>query len=194
MNQYHFILDGENSVISLIKEIQFLKPHFFTTYLGKHQRSPKLLQKLEGVDILFATASGNNALDFQISAYLGKLHATADPEITFVIVSDDLGFNAVIDWLEAEGRKAFRLDVKSVHLITQLLKGIEMFYHFFGTVQGKTNYDRLLTRSIQLELSKTIIDYVLDVLIERQQIHIVYGEIIFLEVEVSPPILELSVA
>jgi hypothetical protein len=53
------------------------------------------------------SSSGKNALDFHIAYYLGQL-TKADPEAFFHIISEDKGFDPLVEHLQSQGLKAYR--------------------------------------------------------------------------------------
>ena len=52
---------------------------------------------------------GKNALDFHIAYYVGRL-SERDPEAFFHIVSQDKGFDPLIEHLRGDGRKCYRVN------------------------------------------------------------------------------------
>ena len=92
------------------------------TYLfaGKMQDKIKLVTAMavqplgNKVDWVRMAGSGKNALDFHLAFYLGKLFAK-DPEGTYYFVSNDKGFDPLVDHVKACGGTITRIgDLKEL--------------------------------------------------------------------------------
>ncbi|BBO88987.1 PIN domain-containing protein [Desulfosarcina ovata] len=57
------------------------------------------------IELIGVSTMGNNNLDFHLAFYLGRLHEIADKTITFHIISNDSGFNGLVNHLKRIGRK-----------------------------------------------------------------------------------------
>ena len=68
------------------------------------------MQKLgQRGDYVQLTSTGPNALDFHIAYYLGKL-VSNDAFGQYHVISKDRGFDSLIEWLQGQQVKAFRVD------------------------------------------------------------------------------------
>jgi len=65
------------------------------------------------VELLSIKKSGANNLDFHLSFYLGNFHQIAEREIEFHIISNDNGFNGIIEHLNDIGRKSVKIETKT---------------------------------------------------------------------------------
>lgn len=66
------------------------------------------------IEIIGVSSMGSNNLDFHIAFHLGRFHETAVSEIEFNIISNDQGFNGLINHLKKIGRKCKRVPTKTV--------------------------------------------------------------------------------
>ena len=96
--------------------------------LGKYQRvfvflGPKntklKLGELSGVgfctlEIISLSSMGPNNLDFHLAFHLGRFHESADESIEFHIVTNDSGFNGLVNHLKELGRKCKRVPTNPV--------------------------------------------------------------------------------
>ena len=57
---------------------------------------------------------GSNNLDFHIAFHLGRFHETAGSDIEFNVISNDQGFNGLINHLKKIGRKCKRVPTKTI--------------------------------------------------------------------------------
>lgn len=60
--------------------------------------------KAQKIEIIQCISNGSNALDFQLSSYLGYLIKTA-PKTHYAIISDDHGYSPLITFWEQQGTK-----------------------------------------------------------------------------------------
>ena len=65
------------------------------------------------IELIGLTTMGNNNLDFHLAFHLGRFHEIADENITFHIISDDSGFNGLVNHLKKIGRKCKKVSPKS---------------------------------------------------------------------------------
>lgn len=96
--------------------------------LGKYQRvfvflGPKntklKLGEVSGggfctLEIISLNTMGPNNLDFHMAFYLGRWHETADKLVEFHIITNDAGFNGLVNHLKGLGRKCKRVPTKQV--------------------------------------------------------------------------------
>lgn len=64
------------------------------------------------IELIGVTTMGNNNLDFHLAFHLGRLHEIADEAITFHIISNDSGFNGLVNHLKKIGRKCKKVATK----------------------------------------------------------------------------------
>lgn len=66
------------------------------------------------IEVIKIKEIGNNNLDFHLAFYLGKLDVTEDPEIEFIILSKDKGFDHLIQFINERGRNCRRVTKESL--------------------------------------------------------------------------------
>lgn len=64
------------------------------------------------IELIGVTTMGNNNLDFHLAFHLGRLHEVADETIAFHIISNDSGFNGLVNHLKKIGRKCKKVATK----------------------------------------------------------------------------------
>jgi len=64
------------------------------------------------LDLIAVGTNGPNNLDFHLAFHLGRFHETADPQIGFDIVSNDTGFNGLVNHVKSLGRKCQRVGTR----------------------------------------------------------------------------------
>jgi hypothetical protein len=64
------------------------------------------------IELIGVSTMGNNNLDFHLAFHLGRYHEIADENITFHIISDDSGFNGLVNHLKKIGRKCKKISTK----------------------------------------------------------------------------------
>lgn len=60
--------------------------------------------------------TGSNNLDFHLAFYIGRFHEIAEKEIEFHIVSNDSGFNGLVNHLKKIGRSCKKIATKETNL------------------------------------------------------------------------------
>ena len=65
------------------------------------------------IELIGLTTTGHNNLDFHLSFYLGRFHEIAGENIAFHIISNDSGFDGLINHLKKIGRKCKRVSTKT---------------------------------------------------------------------------------
>lgn len=84
-------------------------------FVGAKQEPPKAARKqssahrFERVDFLKVARSGKNALDFHIAFHLGRVFETS-PETICIVLSGDKGFDPLLEHLNNNGLKCYRID------------------------------------------------------------------------------------
>lgn len=64
------------------------------------------------IELIGVTTMGSNNLDFHIAFHLGRFHEIADKNIVFHIISNDSGFNGLLNHLKKIGRKSKKVSTK----------------------------------------------------------------------------------
>jgi hypothetical protein len=83
-------------------------------FLGAHQAkvpvpTARAFQALgENLDYIQISGNGNNAVDFHIAYYIGRL-AAMTPDAQFHVISGDTGFDPLLDHLKKQGISCQRL-------------------------------------------------------------------------------------
>lgn len=72
-----------------------------------------ILSKFEHRYQIHFTIAGNNALDFQLSSHLGYLIAQ-NPDSVFQIVSQDNGFDMIVDYWQEKGYRVSRIQLAAL--------------------------------------------------------------------------------
>jgi len=109
-------IDYENvGTLEGIDIAQFCKVYIF---IGATQNKINLgsekIDLLTEIHLLKLKAVSPDNLDFHISYYLGRFDALADSKITFVVISNDSGFDPLLSHLVETGRPCERLKTKAV--------------------------------------------------------------------------------
>lgn len=66
------------------------------------------------IELIGVTTMGANNLDFHLAFHLGRFHEIADEKIAFHIISDDSGFNGLVNHLKKIGRNCKKVSTKAV--------------------------------------------------------------------------------
>jgi len=108
-------IDYENvGTLEGIDITQFCKVYIF---IGATQDKISLgsekIDLLTEIHLLKLKAVSPDNLDFHISYYLGRFDALADAKITFVVISNDSGFDPLLSHLVETGRPCERLKTKA---------------------------------------------------------------------------------
>ncbi|MBD3839960.1 MAG: hypothetical protein IE878_06210 [Epsilonproteobacteria bacterium] len=64
------------------------------------------------LELMSLNTTGPNNLDFHLAFHLGRFHETAEKDIEFHIVTNDSGFNGLVNHLKGLGRKCKRVPTK----------------------------------------------------------------------------------
>lgn len=65
------------------------------------------------IEIIGVTTMGSNNLDFHLAFHLGRFHETADRSVAFHIISNDSGFNGLVNHLKKIGRPSKKVLTKA---------------------------------------------------------------------------------
>ncbi|QEG01199.1 hypothetical protein Mal15_52750 [Stieleria maiorica] len=112
MRPHYVFIDLENVPHDCSQQL-VKKPAKILVFVGAKQSkvSVKMAMAIQPlgsqVEYIEISGSGPNALDFHIAFYLGKLSKSV-PSATFQIVSDDKGFDPLIQHLKSQGIQADR--------------------------------------------------------------------------------------
>lgn len=110
----HLFVDLENVKVieSSLLDRPNLRVHLF---LGPHQKKldvevvAKLLEISQAVHLVRCPRPGKNALDFVLAYHLGQA-ALADPKGHFHILTEDTGFDCLVEYLTSQRTKVRRHD------------------------------------------------------------------------------------
>ncbi|HZV97373.1 MAG TPA: PIN domain-containing protein [Methylophilaceae bacterium] len=109
MQTHYVFVDYENTQPGNLGLINGSSQHFkIKVFLGRHQNMiPLNLARAmhalgEDAEYVQLDSSRRNAIDFNIAFQLGEL-AVQHPEARFSILSNDPGFNAIVDSLKSKG-------------------------------------------------------------------------------------------
>ena len=64
------------------------------------------------IELIGLTTTGSNYLDFHLAFYVGRFHEIAEKDIIFHIVSNDSGFNGLVNHLKKIGRSCKKVATK----------------------------------------------------------------------------------
>lgn len=112
---HYALIDCENIAQFDISQLRVPRNSNLVFCIGATQKPPEdLISEAECYGYLASSikgiVDGKNAMDFCLSAHLGRL-AALNPDATFSIVSRDLGFEPLIDYLRSIGIRVSRLSV-----------------------------------------------------------------------------------
>jgi hypothetical protein len=65
------------------------------------------------IELIGIKTIGANNLDFHLAFYLGRLHESATREVEFHIISNDTGFNGLVNHLKKIGRRCKHISTKN---------------------------------------------------------------------------------
>ncbi len=128
MKTHYVLIDYENVQV---KTLALLKGGHFQVRVFLGPKNAKLhtnlvvaMQKFGGRgDYIVLKAGGKNALDFHIAYYLGVL-AAADPTGFFHVISNDTGFDPLLEHLKARGVSAARsVSIEAMPCFDQVAAG-----------------------------------------------------------------------
>lgn len=120
----YILIDFENTQPDNLETL-INRPFQVLVFVGKNQTKMSFefvstMQKLgSSAQYIKMTALGKNALDFHIAYYLGKI-STKEPDATFYIISNDTGFDPLIQHLRTNNVKVQRKN--NIEKITSLAK------------------------------------------------------------------------
>lgn len=113
----YILVDYENVQPVLSQHIESDKTHFII-FVGSHQSriSYELAASLQPlgkkVQYIKMNQGGRNSLDFHIAYFIGKL-STEDKQANFVIISNDKGFDPLVEYLNRQDVMIQRLPSES---------------------------------------------------------------------------------
>lgn len=64
------------------------------------------------IELIGLKTSGRNNLDFHLTFYLGRHHEVAEKHVGFHVISNDIGFEGVVEHLRKLGREAQRIGTR----------------------------------------------------------------------------------
>lgn len=77
-------------------------------------------------ELIGVTTAGSNNLDFHLAFHLGRFHELADKSIVFHIISNDSGFNGLVNHLKKIGRNCKKVLTKETQASTALSEGASL--------------------------------------------------------------------
>ena len=106
---------GENWIDLLIEEEESDFLIFYTGHSPRidYEHAINLMNAKKKPEFIHCY-EGNNALDFQLVSYLGY-HLRSEETKEIIIVSNDTGFDAVVNFWSERGMNIMRLSTNSVH-------------------------------------------------------------------------------
>jgi len=66
------------------------------------------------IELIGVNTTGANNLDFHLAFHLGCFHESAEKSITFHIISNDCGFNGLVNHLQKLGRNCKKVEAKAL--------------------------------------------------------------------------------
>ena len=126
------------------KEIDLSKYQRVFVFLGPKNTKLKV-GKLSNVgfytlEIISLNTMGPNNLDFHLAFHLGRFHEIADESVEFHIVTNDSGFNGLVNHLRGLGRKCKRVPTKKVvksKVVPQLSACAALVVERLGPMDGR---------------------------------------------------------
>ncbi len=64
------------------------------------------------IELIGVTTMGSNNLDFHLAFHLGRFHEVAQKDVTFHVISNDSGFNGLVNHLKKLGRNCKQVATK----------------------------------------------------------------------------------
>lgn len=64
------------------------------------------------IELIGLKTTGSNNLDFHLAFYVGRFHEVAEKDVTFHIISNDTGFNGLVNHLKNIGRNCKKITTK----------------------------------------------------------------------------------
>ncbi len=101
----------EINIASYARLMVFCGPNNSKIKLG--ELSTTEFSKMELIRI---KTGGANNLDFHLSFYLGRLHENTKDDVEFHVISNDSGFNGIVNHLKDIGRKCKRVTTKTPNI------------------------------------------------------------------------------
>ena len=92
------------------------------------------------LEIISLNTMGPNNLDFHLAFHLGRFHEVADESVEFHIVTNDSGFNGLVNHLKSLGRKCKRVPTKQVekaNVAPQLSACAKLVVERLGPMDGR---------------------------------------------------------
>jgi len=104
-------VDYEN--IGSLKDIEFTKYQRLFIFCGPKNPNIKLgnavIDEFIKIEIIRLKTNGANNLDFHLAYYLGRFSQTAPNGVQFHIITNDTGFNGIVDHIKKSGRPCQRI-------------------------------------------------------------------------------------
>jgi len=113
----------------------FLGPKNTKLKLGEMSKSG-----FSTLEILSLNTMGPNNLDFHLAFHLGRFHEIAEKSVEFHIVTNDSGFNGLVNHLKGLGRKCRRVATKQVekqNVVPELSACASLVMERLGPMDGR---------------------------------------------------------
>jgi hypothetical protein len=176
--QNYVLIDFENIQPN---NLEMLKCHNFKIiiFVGSNQKkiSIEIVEMIQsfGNDAEYVRIEGNgqNALDFHIAYYIGKISAL-DNDAYFHIISKDTGFDPLINYLKTKKIKIQRekdiaeiplIKISGLKTIDQKIDAIKTF--LISRKNGKPTTEKTLANSLKSLFQKKLNDDEINVLIKE---------------------------
>jgi len=108
-------VDYENT--GSLEEINIASYARLMVFCGPNNNKIKLGElsttEFSKIELIGIKAGGANNLDFHLSFYLGRLHENATDDVEFHVISNDSGFNGIVNHIKDIGRKCQRITTKT---------------------------------------------------------------------------------
>lgn len=168
-----YLVDTENvsasgfvGIDQLPKSTKIYYFYSIKSYRPSYPEVEKLRNLKCKVEFVESAKSGTNALDFQMVSFLGSLigKSSSHGKHKYVLVSNDTGFDAVVDFWTKRGEKVERqdtigdyepvIDLETSEIIHNSDKSLEHAYQQLNSCnKRKLNYPKVITLS-ELHLPK----------------------------------------
>lgn len=107
-----FLIDFENVPNNIFSQLDNLvnKPGYYYVFYSDHIQTPDWILKHTPPEMqmqFIECYTGENAMDFQLIAMAGEL-AALNPNMIYIIVSNDKGYKPAIRMLQNKGRRIFQ--------------------------------------------------------------------------------------
>ena len=154
------LIDLEN-IGSTLKNISLEPYSKVIIFVGKNQNNLSLssltVDKMIDVSILKIKEISDNNLDFHISYYLGRFDISEKENVSFVVISNDKGYDNLIKHINTNSRKCKRVESKKHETITvpssvlcndatKYIKAVNNTLKIMSNIKGKVHLSTLKSK------------------------------------------------